>query len=83
MDMLLFTALFSTGVMKVRAAAARPASQITPRTRLVTDVASWQAKRWEVMPVAPYPSACCMETGYQVIPGDIIILNVWGYGLHL
>ncbi len=53
------------------------------RTRLVTDVASWQAKRWEVMPVVPYPSACCMETAYQVIPGDTyyhIILNVWAMG---
>lgn len=54
-----------------------------PRTRLVTDVASWQAKRWEVMPAVPYPSACCMETAYQVIPGDTyyhIILNVWATG---
>lgn len=53
------------------------------RTRLLTDVASWQAKRMEVMPVVPYPSVCCMETAYQVIPGDTyyhIILNVWAMG---
>lgn len=57
-----------------------------PRTRLVTDAASWQAKRWEVMPVVPYPSACCVETTYQVIPrGDLLSYHIkrLGYGLQL
>ena len=57
-----------------------------PRTRLVTDAASWQDKSWEVMPVVPRPSACCMVTAYQVNPGGYPLpyhIKCLGNGLRL